>query len=281
MVTWDGLKERSGFFIHYMPWGFMDFVSPLESPLNCCPKFHFMHQWKPQPKGKKFPSHWSGIQEFIFRKVRSQAKLCYLGMLPKYRSVLFWITKPLVVTVFPDIRDEKHQYKNVCFTKEDCQVRYAFSLASLVNWTLIFHIKGGWDAGGHLSLFMIKWYSHVCWRATWWPTSPNISQIVCHKCCLIFSSLVCSPELHSREGHCLRPGHCKEAQWRSGTQLPLNFALTSLQSCSCGGFVLLCRVGAEWTLKDGWLVGQSRPYCWKLTGTRLTHCSQQGVFLQL
>lgn len=95
----------------------MDFVSPLESPLNCCPKFHFMHQWKPQPERKKFPSHWSGIQEFIFRKVRSQAKLCYLGMLPKYRSVLFWIMKPLVVTLFPDIWDEKIPVQKCVFYK--------------------------------------------------------------------------------------------------------------------------------------------------------------------
>lgn len=167
-----------------------------------------MHQWKPQPKGKQFPSHWSGIQEFIFRKVRSQAKLCYLGMLPKYRSVLFWIMKPLELTLFPDIWDEKHQYKNVCFTKEDCQVRYAFNLAFLVTWTWIFNIKGR----SHLSLFLIKWYSHIGWRTTWWPTSPNISQRVYHKCCLTFSSLVCSLELHSWEGHCLRPGHCKEGQ---------------------------------------------------------------------
>lgn len=53
-----------------------------------CPKFHFTHQWLPQPKGKKFSSHWSRIQEFICLKVWSQAKLCYLGMLPKHRSVL-------------------------------------------------------------------------------------------------------------------------------------------------------------------------------------------------
>ena len=52
------------------------------------PKFHFMHQQKFQPKGKEFSSYWSGIQEFICLEVWSQAKLCYLGKLPKHRSVL-------------------------------------------------------------------------------------------------------------------------------------------------------------------------------------------------
>lgn len=52
------------------------------------PKFLFTHQRKLQPKGKEFSSHWSRIQEFICLKVWSQAKLCYLGMVPKYRSVL-------------------------------------------------------------------------------------------------------------------------------------------------------------------------------------------------
>lgn len=127
---------------------------------------------------------------------------------------------------------------NVCFTKEACQIRYAFNLAFLVIWTLTFNVKGRRDVQGHLSLFMIKWYSQMSWRTTQWLTFPNISQVVCYKCPIVFSFSVCSVRwplswLHSREGHCLRPAHYWEGQWRNCTQLSLSFALMSLQSCFC------------------------------------------------
>ena len=176
-------------------------LSHLLNPLPCCPKFHFMHQRKPRPKEKKFSSHWSGIQEFIFLKVLSQAKLCYLGVLPKCRSVLFWIMKPLVVTLFPDISDEKQQYM-MCFTKEGCQVCCAFNLVFLVIWTLTFSKKGRWDAQGCLLLNGI--HVLVDWQPSDQPpsTSSSLPQMSHH---LFFLTLQCS--LITPPGYTAETGH--------------------------------------------------------------------------
>lgn len=138
---------------------------------------------------------------------------------------------------------------------------------------------GRWGPGGHLSLFMIKWYSHVCWRTAWWPTPPPAAphpQLLPNVASsLLLSSVVLS--YTAERG--IVSGTPNARRGSEGAVPSLHSALTSLQSCFCEGSVFLCWVGDEWTLKEGWLVGQSRPYCWKLTGTHLTHCSQQGVFL--
>lgn len=129
-------------------------LSHLLNPPHCGPRFHFTHQQKPQPEGKKFSSHWSEIQEFIFLKVWSQAKLCYMGMLPKYRSVLFWIMKPLVVTFCPDIWNEKYQYIMCVLQKRVAKYVMTSTQHSWLIWILTFNKKGRWDAQGQLYFWL-------------------------------------------------------------------------------------------------------------------------------
>lgn len=156
----------------------MDFVSPFEIPHPYCrPKFLFTNQWKPQPKGKKFPSHWSGIQEFIFLKVWSQAKLCYLGMLPKYRSVLcFESWNHERCNLMSRYLRWKTPAHNVCFTKEGCQVCYAFSLAFLGTYYWPSTKRAG-ETPRAISLYLCLCGIHT-WVEGWLndhppPTSPR------------------------------------------------------------------------------------------------------------
>lgn len=88
MVTWDGPQETLGFFIYYLPMILWTLSHLLNSPPAPPPQVSFHASVKVSAEGKKFSSQWSGIQEFICLKVLSQAKLCYLGKLPKYRSAL-------------------------------------------------------------------------------------------------------------------------------------------------------------------------------------------------
>lgn len=105
---------------------------------------------------------------------------------------LFWIMKTTSCNLMSRYLRLKTSAHDVCFTKEDRQVCYAFHLAFLAIWTLTLQQKGSWEAQGQPSLPLAKWCPRITSRTTQPSTSPNTVPLVWHMCPIFFPVLVCS-----------------------------------------------------------------------------------------
>lgn len=184
----------------------MDFVSPFESPTPT--QVSFYTSVKASAKGRGFLPH--GAECRNLSALRSLVKLNSVTWRCCQNTGLFSvlnheITSSNLMSRYLRLKTPVHY---VCFTKDSCQVCYAFSIAFLTTWTLTRNKKAREKPrASSLELSSIHtlaegWPSHQPP-----PASPRQSAM-CILSSFLFGSAVStahSPGLYSRDRHCLRP----------------------------------------------------------------------------